>query len=430
MSYYEEFVQGIGQVNYWLPIQQHQKNSNKILALDLDWTLIKTKSNKKLPTDYNDWCFLYPNKLSIIKQYLDNGYKFVILSNQAIIDKGHPYDHNQFKDRWNQIYKELNNNGIFSVYLLYAIKDDFMRKPCKGMWDYFENKLNGNEHIIYKESIYVGDACGRPKDHASTDLKLVLNINNGLEFKTPENFFLNNKTDINNTEKLIEMLNNDKNEFNPWEYVKNLSTQQIKLPREDKSISMLEYFNKSNKEVLSRLKDIINNNVKTCILFIGSPSSTKSSFYNNYLKDLITKDWLYTSLDRLNMKMPKYIKYLGEQFKKNYSCIIDNTNPDVKTRKKIITIARSNNVSKIVTIYFNIEKPVILHLNNMRNKKINAKIINDKEKLPTVVIHTYLKKYEPLNMNEEDIDECMEWEFVPDIDNIKAKVDMFLQYLE
>ena len=47
MSYQEEFIQGWGQINYWLPPKEHQKNSDRILALDLDWTLIKPKSNKK-----------------------------------------------------------------------------------------------------------------------------------------------------------------------------------------------------------------------------------------------------------------------------------------------------------------------------------------------------------------------------------------------
>lgn len=433
MSYNEEFVEGVGQINYWLPIEQHQFNSNKILAFDLDWTLIKPKSNKKLPIDYNDWIFLFEDKLSLIKQYLDNGYKFIILSNQAIINKGHPYNHNQFKQKWDKIYKELNKVGIYSVYLLYAIKDDFMRKPCKGMWDYFENKLNGNENILYKESLYVGDAAGRPKDHASTDLKLILNINNGLEFKTPENFFLNNKTDINNTEKLIEILNDNNDEFNPWKYVEKLSLQQIKLPTQKKSISMLDYFNKSNKEVLIRLKEIIKSNDKTCIIFIGSPSSTKSTFYNDYLKDLINKkndSWLYTSLDTLNYTMAKYIKYLGEQFKKGYSCIIDNTNPDIKTREKIIHIARSNNVNKIISIYFDIDKSVVFHLNKMRTKKINANMIKDKDPVPTVAINTYYKKYEPINIQDENIDEYIEWKFIPNINDDKTKNDVFLQYLE
>ena len=435
MSYQEEFIQGWGQINYWLPPKEHQKNSDRILALDLDWTLIKPKSNKKFPIDYNDWCFLFSNdKLLKIKQYLDNGFKFVIISNQAIIEKGHPYNHEQFKLRWNHIYQELCKLDIESVYLLYAIKNDFMRKPCIGMYNYLETHLNDDIDILNSKSLYVGYAAGREKDHASTDLKLVLNLDNGLEFKTPENFFLDDISTNNQTEKLIENLNNDKDEYNPWSYIKKLETEKIKLTTSKKSISMREFYSKSNKEMLSRLNEIVNSNEKICILFIGSPSSTKSTFYDDHLKKMILKKqdkWIYTSLDVLKgYTMAKYIKYLGEQFSKGMNCIVDNTNPDSKSREKIISIARREGVIKIISIYFNIDKATVLHLNKLRTKKINSKLLVNKEPVPTVAIHTYCKKYESINTVEEGIDECMEWEFIPNIEEDNLKSDKYKQFVE
>lgn len=63
------------------------------------------------------------------------------------------------------------------------------------MWDYFTKELNGGVEVDLAESFYCGDAAGRPargttkKDFSDSDLKFALNI--GIQFKTPEQVFLN-----------------------------------------------------------------------------------------------------------------------------------------------------------------------------------------------------------------------------------------------
>ena len=62
------------------------------------------------------------------------------------------------------------------------------------MWDYFVKNLNDNLNIDFKNSLYCGDAAGRPKvgnqrkDFSDADLKFA--INNNLPFKLPEEVFL------------------------------------------------------------------------------------------------------------------------------------------------------------------------------------------------------------------------------------------------
>lgn len=52
--------------------------------------------------------------------------------------------------------------------------DDKNKKPCRGMWEYFENYHNKGVKIDLKKSFYCGDAAGRkgpPKDFSDSDLK-------------------------------------------------------------------------------------------------------------------------------------------------------------------------------------------------------------------------------------------------------------------
>ena len=45
-----------------------------------------------------------------------------------------------------------------------------------GSWIYIKKYLKGLD-ICSDEIIYVGDACGREKDHNDTDIKFALNCN-------------------------------------------------------------------------------------------------------------------------------------------------------------------------------------------------------------------------------------------------------------
>ena len=59
----------------------------KILFTDLDFTLIKPKGGRKFPINSTDWEPL-PESVKFIKGYLNKGYKLILVSNQAGIEKG------------------------------------------------------------------------------------------------------------------------------------------------------------------------------------------------------------------------------------------------------------------------------------------------------------------------------------------------------
>ena len=60
----------------------------KIAAYDMDKTLIKTISGLEFPKDANDWQLLYAEIPGKIKKFYEDGYKIVILSNQASLGTG------------------------------------------------------------------------------------------------------------------------------------------------------------------------------------------------------------------------------------------------------------------------------------------------------------------------------------------------------
>lgn len=181
------------------------KPGEKILAFDMDDTLIKTKSGAKFAKDEKDWVFWHDKVPSKVKEWYDKGYKIVIFTNQAGISKGHT----KSKDIKNKIEKICQEIGV-PIQALIASADDTFRKPGISLWKFFANNMNGSETIKIEESIFCGDAAGRSgkkKDFSDTDLyrhfffksnlisrKFALNV--GLKFQTPEKFFLGEQEKI------------------------------------------------------------------------------------------------------------------------------------------------------------------------------------------------------------------------------------------
>jgi DNA 3'-phosphatase len=490
LNFQTEYNSHYGVINYWQPIEKYRCDSSKILALDLDWTLIKPIKGKIFPVNKDDWEFLYPQQLSKIKEYIDNGYKFVVFTNQAMILKGKSYDMDGFKDRWLQIYTELGKFDIFSVYLLFAVYDDFYRKPCTGMWTFVDEKLNDNYEINKSSSIFVGDMAGRIKDHSFTDLAFTLNVGGNLKFMVPEVFYTNDTSTKNDTTELIKNLQNDEKIFNPVKYFEMLNTKfkdDMHVGSSKKTITQRTKLIRQNKNTIEKIKDIMksnkdnkdnkdNNGNNVMIMFVGSPASTKTAFYTHELLPLINKykinrgdikggenKWQYMSNDTFEGSNVKFIKTLYNLFNSGHSVIIDNTNGTIKIREKLIKVAKECNVNTIIAIQFNITKQLVMHLNTIRTKLItiakNKKLhtvgkgtlvganavasgdtececdtecegdskdittrenIVHKDIVPDVAIHTYWKRFEPINIKDEGIDTLLEWEFIPsEIDEMK-----------
>lgn len=201
----------------------NHSTSSKCYFFDLDNTLIKTKSGKTFPVDFNDWEWFHPFVPDALRFLARNGAYLCIISNQNGVDKG-KVSVSELKTKLNNIRSQLSSSsdrvGI-DIFLSIKSHGSLFRKPRIGSLEFlnrsrglclgndlsFENQKSYSKTIFslsetelsnlasssinvqqYLERMlqwspaYVGDAAGREangklskKDFSDTDLKFALN---------------------------------------------------------------------------------------------------------------------------------------------------------------------------------------------------------------------------------------------------------------
>ena len=428
---FEEKINENGKILLWQPDIKFRTNSSQIIGMDLDWTIIKPLTGKVHPKDKDDWEF-WTESLDKIKEKCDAGYKFVIFTNQGglLKEKANRLNLDGFKARWVNIYEKFKENGITSVYLVAALYDDFYRKPCTGMWEFVEKHLNGKVHENYivdrQKSLYIGDMAGRDKDHSATDLLFSMNL--GVPFQVPEVFYYPDKYDktkiiesINrqfDSEYLISKVKKNDKQFKPIEFIQQIEYKKIK----DKHDSNKNIHNNINN--IESIKRILDRNTKCLILFVGSPASGKTFFYNKYFKN--NEKIIYMSKDTFNGTDAKFNKEVEKNLsniENSNTILIDNTNGKLKNREKLLKIAKEQKArTRIITIIikFDISKQLVMHLNELRTKMSIICELNGnkvcKKPVPTVAINTIWKYFEEPDKGE-GIDYIFNMEYEPDFTN-------------
>ncbi|KAF7597450.1 hypothetical protein BBP40_003697 [Aspergillus hancockii] len=179
-------------------------------------------------------------------------YHVIVISNQKAISlkkemkggRSESKSLTNFKEKVTAIMKQLDIP--LSVYA--ATLDDSYRKPRIGMWSEFLDDYDFDvSGVDLSNSVFVGDAAGRPNDHSQVDRGFASNA--GVPFKTPEEFFLNAAP-----EPLVEP-------FNPSLYTQSDQADDVSPPFSPQSALEL-------------------------VIFCGSPGAGKSSFYWNFLEPL------------------------------------------------------------------------------------------------------------------------------------------------
>ena len=141
----------------------------KIAAFDYDHTLVCPKDGKTMPSDVEDWKWLYPNIPDELKRYNDEGFSIVIFTNQS--------------KSWKVIQIQYVMQTLQIPVFIVVASDKCDYKPNPVLYDV----LVGSAKVDKEQSFFVGDALGGKGDWADSDKVFAENI--GFKCQSPEKMF-------------------------------------------------------------------------------------------------------------------------------------------------------------------------------------------------------------------------------------------------
>ena len=339
----------------------NKKNGNNIACFDLDHTLIKPKSNRKLPKDSEDYVYL-KNVHNKLLELFDNNFNIVIFTNQS----GSKL--NEVIEKLQSIFLELLPIQM-SVYI--ATKDDYYRKPHTGMFELFISQNNINLDNV-NNIFYCGDAAGRKFDFAFTDVAFAYNISlkyilnnkelNKFKFYTPEQFFLNDTT-----QSKIFCIDNSLNYVNDYydEIIHNINIPNINLS--------------STQEL---------------VIMCGYPGSGKTNISKKLYKNKKLNDNVYLVISKDENKHRAFTM-IKKGIMGNFSVVVDDTNVSIANREVYIELARKYNIP-IKCIHVTTEINMCKHLNDMRVEISKGEIV----KIPDVAYNVLISKFNKPTLKE------------------------------
>lgn len=327
----------------------------KIAFFDMDSTLILVKSGKKFAQNSDDWKLFSGNVTNKLNTLYADQYCIVIISNQ----KGLKTIDDQ--STWKEKIEKIHNSIQIPIKVFASLADDIYRKPNIGLFNIIKESV---DNISISASFYCGDAAGRQGDHSDCDLKFALNCN--LNFYLPEHLFDGENNNVPKVQYPIDLYSIGNNTNN---------NEVIELNFENNT----EPFKSKNREL---------------VIMLGYPGSGKSSYVRNNMSGYIV-----VNMDTLKSKK-KCLSVCEFGMKNGQSVVIDNTNPDKKTRKEYIDLALKYKFS-VRCIHIITNEGLSKH--NAQYRAINSN--NTIKTVPELVYRIHNKRYEPIDMKGEKINE-------------------------
>eukprot|EP01133_Synstelium_polycarpum_P007373 gene7373-8592_t len=324
----------------------------KIVAFDMDDTMIKTKSGATFAKTRGDWQWWNPSVPTIMKKYHNDGYQVIIITNQGGIGHQGKFDSSKFNMVTGKIQDLCVAIGIPCIAILAADRD---------------------VTIDLSKCLYVGDAAGRPAgwkvghkaDFASSDLGFALS--SGIAFQTPEEFFLGEP------------------KYNGPAGAKGL------IPEAPRTGDILV----GGGNIISATQEMVIN--------VGYAASGKSTFSQ---KHFVPAGYVWVNRDTLLLPA-KCLQAAKDGLAAGKSVVIDNTNGSIKARKEYMDIAKAAGVP-VRCFKFNTSIELAQHMNYYRERTMGVKHI------PSIAYNIFKKNFEPPTKSE-GFSEIKEVNFILDL---------------
>ncbi|KAJ2810011.1 hypothetical protein H4S07_002923 [Coemansia furcata] len=387
--------------------------STKFAAFDLDGTLIRTIGSCVHPQSSDDWRFYHPDVPKLLRNIHEQGYRVVIMSNQngLVPRKGSTELSTRARDFRLKLSKIAQQLEIpFTIFA--AIGKDFMRKPSPGMWHMAE--LDNEGVVVDKAlSFYVGDAAGRPagwkrgvaKDHSDSDLAFALNA--GVAFYTPE--------EIITAEICARSEPLPPPPPRVWP-LGRFSPKSLSFDNDGHS-ALIECLEADVRAATEQKNGLL-------VLLVGPPACGKSTFAAVHLAPL---GFECVNMDTLGTPK-KCINAVKEALEAGRFVVVDNTNPDPKSRGSFINIANRAGANSVAVVFEHQSRDLALHNNQYRSKLEQARFFYKSAqpaslcnmpvgvaRVPDVAYHSYFKRFE-LPTEGEGIAKILHHSFAPSFD--------------
>ncbi|XP_037336019.2 bifunctional polynucleotide phosphatase/kinase [Pungitius pungitius] len=360
--------------------------SEKIAGFDIDGCIITTKSGKVFPTGPDDWKILYHEIQPRLASLLKRGYKVVFFTNQMGIARG-KLKPEVFRSKVEDILAKLQ----LPVQVFVSTSPGIYRKPVTGMWNHLCEKANDGVTIDKTQTFYVGDAAGRPenwapgkkkKDFSCSDRLFALNI--GLQFHTPEEYFLG------------------------WK------SAPYSLPHFDprKLDSASRCYDPPSASLTSSSTEVL--------VAVGYPASGKSTFFHTHV---VPKGYAYVNRDTLG-SWQSCVSACERALKEGRSVAVDNTNPDPESRKRYVDVAKAAGV-QCRCFHFSASLEQAKHNNRFREmvpSDVKHAKVND------MIFHSYKKHFVDPAL-DEGFSEILQIHFVPNFKDSQSEA-LYRQFSE
>lgn len=150
----------------------------RVLFLDLDGTLIKTKTGKTFPEGIWDMEI----QMDVVEAIKRLSPEFIhICTNQGGIQKGfviREHFESEIEYIANCLKELIKNDNVYWDYCDSLSKSDSRRKPNTGFLENFRKSLKMFHSFEFEneEALMVGDASGNPGDFSDSDLRTAENF--------------------------------------------------------------------------------------------------------------------------------------------------------------------------------------------------------------------------------------------------------------